>query len=145
LFDIRLNLCWISNIFFRIMENSTDKTLKDEITSLFFDIKKYIEYRYQYAKLDIFEKIILITRLLAVIVFATALFLFFILFLSISVALFFGKILHDNSLGFLLVAGIYFFLALILFLLRKYIITKPLTNYLIKILFHNKKKSKNED
>ena len=116
------------------MEN---KSLSTHTSGLFADIKEFIELKYCYGRLDAIEKFTTIASLLT-----SLLVLFFfvigiLLFLSLGLGFFFGSLLHNNFLGFLVMAGIYLLFAIILFVFRKALIIRPVQNNLLKTLFKN--------
>ena len=57
--------------------------------------------------------------------------IFFIIFLSIAGAIGIGYLVNNMALGFLIVALLYLLLAVLLFVMRKTLITKPITSALI--------------
>lgn len=92
-----------------------------KLDSLFDHLTGYIDSKIELVKVEIREEAAgLISR---VIVGFLLFFLawFFVMFLSIAGGFYFGTLLNDTYLGFLVVAGIYFLLFLLLFLLRDHI------------------------
>lgn len=60
-----------------------------------------------------------------------------LLFLSFSLAFMIGHELQSNTLGFLIVAGVYFFMALMVYVLRETLIELPILKKLSAIFFNN--------
>lgn len=63
--------------------------------------------------------------------------LFFLLFSSISLALWLGDVTQSNALGFLLVALVYGLIGLVVYLNRKKWLFLPFMNKFLKILYRN--------
>ncbi|QOD60293.1 hypothetical protein H9I45_13225 [Polaribacter haliotis] len=90
--------------------------------------KKYVDATYEYYKLKAFHILSLS--------FSTIIKLFVIgglvgtglLFASIALAIYLGDIFESLSLGYLTVAGIYFLFGILIFLLRKNIDSKIISN-----------------
>ena len=102
-----------------------------QFKQLFEQVKVYFNLRISYLRLYIAEYLIRFfsSLVLWMVIF---LFLFFVLvFSSFAFAYWFGEITGRWSMGFLIVAGFYIFLALIMFLFRRQIIVKPFTKLII--------------
>jgi len=98
---------------------------------LFEQVKVYFNLRISYLRLYIAEYLIRFfsSLVLWMVIF---LFLFFVLvFSSFAFAYWFGEITGRWSMGFLIVAGFYIFLALVMYLFRRQIIVKPFTKLII--------------
>ena len=102
-----------------------------QFKQLFEQVKVYFNLRISYLRLYIAEYLIRFfsSLVLWMVIF---LFLFFVLvFSSFAFAYWFGEITGRWSMGFLIVAGFYIFLALIMFIFRRQIIVKPFTKLII--------------
>lgn len=100
-------------------------------------ISDYVEARIELFKITAYEKIAKVSAVLfSSLVIALAGF-FVLLFLSISGGLYLGSLLHNNSLGFLIVAGIYILLLLFVIIFRKKLLEKQITDKVIEQLFKN--------
>jgi len=111
-----------------IVENFSD--LKEEL-------KEYAESSFNLIRLHIVEQ--LSRHISGFIVKAGILYILFfgLIFLSMALAFFLGELFESYGLGFLIVAGIYFLIALIFYLLRKVLIEKPVIKSFIKLFFPN--------
>lgn len=106
--------------------------LSAQVKHLIDQLKVYINLRIDYARLHVAEFLIRFFSgmVLWLVVF---LFLFFVLvFGSFAFAYWFGEITGKLWLGFVIIAGFYVFLALMIFLLRQSIIVRPFTKLVIK-------------
>lgn len=100
-------------------------------------IKEYVNAGIDSVKLNVAEKTsMLIANVLAAMVVA-AVFLFFIIFAGIALAFGLGEWIGATWAGFLIVAGLYLLLAIVVWAARERIIRLPIMNALIKQLFSN--------
>lgn len=120
----------------------SNPNLSNHLSSIYKDLKAYIDARYRYIKLDASEKLIRIVSSLTLIVVLILIFSLALLFFFIAMAFYIGNILHDNFLGFLIVAGIFVFLLLLLILLRKPLIVHPIQKSMLKSIFKPENNSK---
>jgi len=81
--------------------------------SLFKEIKTYLETRYNIARLDITEKIIVVISLILQVIIIVMLVSVILFFLSFALANFLGTYWNNPGLGFLTVTGLYILLLLI--------------------------------
>jgi hypothetical protein len=108
-----------------------DNSLSAQIKRIFDQVKIYFDLRVGYLKLYVAEYLIRFfsSLVLWMVVF---LFLFFVLvFSSFAFAYWFGEMTGRWSLGFLIIAGFYVLLAVLVIVLRKSIIIKPFTRLII--------------
>jgi hypothetical protein len=106
-------------------------SLSELINRLFEQVKVYFNLRVGYLRLYIAEYLIKFfsSLVLWMVIF---LFLFFVLvFGSFAFAYWFGEMTGRWSVGFLIIAGFYVLLAVIIFLLRRVLIVKPFTKLII--------------
>lgn len=111
-----------------------EDTVKDKLTNLFEDLKEYINIKFQILSLTLGEKV---ARVLAVISSSVAIILFlsmFIFFASFAAAFAIGNCVGGTGYGFLIVAGFYLLLGIIIFIFKSNI-EKPLINIFIKMFF----------
>ncbi|MBN2893798.1 MAG: phage holin family protein [Bacteroidales bacterium] len=99
------------------------------------DITKYVELKLDYYKLEfvevfseIFSKLISIGVILLLGIILTT-------FLLFALAFFLGEILGAYYWGFLIVSGIFMLMAIFFILMRNKILTNPLINALVAVLF----------
>jgi len=108
-----------------------NNTLSSQFKKLFDQIKLYLDLRIGLLKLNVAEYLIKFfsTLVMWMVVF---LFLFFVLvFGSFAFAYWFGNIIGEMWLGFIIIAGFYLVLALIIYWMRKSLIVKPFTNLIL--------------
>lgn len=97
-------------------------------------LKEFISTKISYYKLSAFEAIATITPQIIVYSLLGILGLFFLIFLSISLAIVIGYALCNMFLGFLIITLIYLALAVIVFIFKKRMIIDPIANMLVKKL-----------
>ena len=106
----------------------------ENISALFREAGDFLETKVQLFKLKSIDKASdaassLISKL-TVLVFVV----FFVLLLSIGLALYLGETLGKSWLGFVIVAGIYGFVGLIIYLTRKKLIKEPVAHMMLRKL-----------
>ena len=111
---------------------SSDKNV-ESIAQLIEAVKHYLGLKAEYARLDVTDKVVRLlthaTLFLVVILIALAVLLF------VSLALVWGLSRHIGFVGaFFSVAGLYILLFLMLCLLRRPLIERPLVRYLSNLL-----------
>lgn len=116
-----------------ILENGREiiETRKEMIEDLFEKTEEYIKTNVQLIKLkavDILAEVI--SSLVAKVVIGMLSF-FFLLMLNIGIAIWLGQLMGQPHYGYMVVAGFYGLLTLIIFLVRGKIISKPLSNTII--------------
>ena len=114
-----------------------------EQPSFFKEIKQliidYIEGRIQLYKISAFEKIAKITAVIFSSLIIAMLGFFLLFFLSISGGFYFADLLHSNTLGFLIIFGIYLILFVIIILFRKKLLEKYIVDKVVEKLCEEKK------
>lgn len=111
--------------------------MDSKIQEILEDSKAYASHQIELAKLKLAEKVAFkLADLLSgtILIYAGVLFL---LFVSIAGGLLFGDLVNNYGLGFLIVAGIYLILFLILYSIRNTALKRSLTNFSIKKMFEN--------
>lgn len=107
------------------------------------DVLQYVELKLQYYKLefvDVFSTIF--SKLISVGV-ALLVGVIFLTFLLFALALFLGDILGAYYWGFLIVAGVFLLLGIIFILSKNKLLTNPLVNTLIGVLFEKEIRDEN--
>jgi hypothetical protein len=107
------------------------ESLSDQIKNLYKEIKVYINLRISYLRLNMAEFLIRFFSgfVLWGVIF---LFLFFVLvFGSFAFAFWFGELTGKMSLGFLIIAGLYVLLALLIYAFRRPLIVRPFSKMII--------------
>ncbi|POY39165.1 hypothetical protein C3K47_01325 [Solitalea longa] len=112
-----------------------------DTNTLVDNIKDYIALKLRIVTLSVAENT---ANLLASLITRAAVLLFVIMFCffaSTALALYLGQLLQNQALGFLIVAGIYLFISLIIILIKDKYLEKPLVNTVIRNFF----KGSNDD
>ncbi len=111
-----------------------NKNIKDDVLALVTELKTYINLRSSLLSLQIrktaAELISSISSSAVLIIFASMAFVFG----SFALAYYLAEVLQSFSLGFLCVAGIYFFMLMVAFLFRK-VLKNYISNTIIRELF----------
>ena len=108
-------------------------------------IKEYVSTRIASVKLNAAEKSSkTIAGIISVAVVLLA-FVFFIIFASIAAAYIFAKLTGEMYWGFLIVAGIYLLIGLLLWLMREKMLRLPVTNAILRQLFKEDNEADEED
>jgi len=113
--------------------------------SIFKEIKTYLEIKYNLARLDVTEKIIVIMTLVIQVFIFVMLSSVILFFLSLALGNYLGNCLNDIGLGFLIVTGIYGLILLLFIVFRKPLIINPLNKKLIHLLLTRHKEEENHE
>ncbi|HUX95753.1 MAG TPA: hypothetical protein VMV47_08470 [Bacteroidales bacterium] len=113
--------------------------------SIFKELKTYLETKYDVTRLDITEKIIVVSTLMLQLFVFVLLSSIILLFLSFAFANYIGDYWDNTSIGFLILSGINTLLLLIIIIFRKTFIIKPVSKILIQILLTQHKENEDED
>jgi len=114
-----------------------EKTLKDDLGRLLKDFRSYLDARYDVARLDVTEKLIIIASLFITLIAVLFIVISFTLYASLSMAFYLNSVMHTNVSGFLIVGTVYLLLAVIVLVFRNSLITKPLLKTLIRVLLRS--------
>jgi hypothetical protein len=114
------------------------------MVSLFNEIKKYLEAKYNLARLDVTEKSIIVFSLIIQIIIVALLSSLILIALSLTLGYFLGNYWDSNGLGFLAVTGLYILLLLVFIIFRKALIIRPVSRVLIRQLL-NRNNEEGED
>lgn len=98
-------------------------------------VKEYVNTRVESVKLSVAEKSSALVANLVAGMLVAAVFLFFLIFAGIALALVLGEWTGKMWAGFLIVAGIYLLFGIIVWIAREKIIRLPVMNAMIKQLF----------
>lgn len=104
----------------------------EEVTS---NVKKYINTNYALIKLETLDKTSLVASSLISGLIVSIVTILFVFFLSISAGFYLAYRFNDFSLGFIIVAGFYFVIVMILLLTRKRLLENPIRNKIIRKVF----------
>ena len=108
------------------------------------DVKEYIDANIQYVKLELTQKITLTVSNIMLWSTIGVLALFFQLFLSVALGLWLGRILANVVIGMAIVAVLYAFLILMVFIFRKQIFMNPTLRSVVKIFFDDAQQDKHK-
>ncbi|EFN91121.1 hypothetical protein [Prevotella amnii] len=112
---------------------SNDKNV-ETIAQLFKVLKRYFGLQAEYTKLSIVEIIVRLLTAVALIAVFVTLFLIALIYFSFAAAIAIGEALGCALWGYLIVGFAYIILFLIMLMLRKVIIEKPLVRFLSSLL-----------
>lgn len=107
-------------------------------------VQEYVKDRILLLKLEAVEKISRLTATIVSGLLITIFSFFIILFVSIMVGYLIGEALHHAYWGFAIVAGVYVFLLMLIIILRKHLIERPIINAVIDVFFEKKKHNDKE-
>lgn len=103
----------------------------NNIEKLFSDTKDYLDTRVELAKLQAVEKASELVSSSVVMILLFILFATVFLFGSIALGFYLSEKTGSNSIGFLCVAGIYLFFAIIIYISKESLIKKPVSDMII--------------
>lgn len=106
-------------------------------------IKEYVNTRIESVKLNAAEKSSAVVANVLAGIFVAVVFLFFIVFASVALSFGLGEWIGKTWAGFLIVAGLYLLLGIVVWAARGKLIRLPLMNAMIQQLF--KKDEEDED
>lgn len=115
---------------------SDDKNI-DNIESLFKEIKNYVLLQRDYFKLDLVEKLSILVSALVVAVLLMAFVTIGLFYLSFSVVYALEPLIGSLTGSYAVVGGLFFLLAVIVYVLRKPLIIVPLINFLGKLFLQD--------
>lgn len=106
-----------------------------KVEELTDNVKEYVNNKIELAKLNVAEKSSsVLSNLMAGIIVAIV-FTLFVVFASVALSLVLGEWLGETWIGFLIVAGIYLLIGLIIWFGREKIIRLPIMNTILQQLF----------
>ena len=119
--------------------------IADNISEVVDASKTYIEANLKLFKLSLLERLSKVVSLIISTTLVMLVGMLFVLFLSLSAAIFIGSLLNDMALGFLIMG--LFFLVIVLFLWakRKTLVLNPIIRTLNDIVFEDTENNEDED
>ena len=102
----------------------SDKKIGEHLNDLSDDAKTYIKSEIAFYKLDAYKKLIKATSSILKIVINSGILILVFAFLSIGLSLFLGRLLGLYYIGFLIVAGFYAIIFILMFIFGKPFIDK---------------------
>ena len=118
--------------------------IKESYQQLWQDSKKYLELRYDLLRVELLEKISLISALLLTAVVAILLGTIIFTYLSILLLLWLETVLGSMIAGLCIIIGIHLILFACIFAFRKQWFINPLVRQFSKIIFSDKKQEEEE-
>jgi predicted membrane protein len=113
--------------------------------SIFKGIRKYLELRYNLARLDITEKTIIVISIVILALIIVMFFSVILLILSLALANYLGEHWDNMVLALLTTAGLDILLLVIFIIFKDNIVIEPLSKILIHRLLKQQKKEEDED
>ncbi len=98
-------------------------------------VNEHVDTRMQYLRLLITEKVAIMFSKMGSMFILIGLFVLFFLFISISGALWIGKYYENYALGFLMVSGFYFLIAIVYLLFRHSFFEKKMQDTVVNSLY----------
>lgn len=120
------------------------ENIATDIELLYNKAEKYTKTSFELLQLNTIDKTSDVISSLAVITSMVIIVAMFILFINIGISLLIGKLLNDYAMGFFLISGFYFIVALIVFVFRKTFIKIPIDNLIVSKLLKDKIIAENE-
>ncbi|MCW3807236.1 phage holin family protein [Plebeiibacterium marinum] len=113
------------------------ETISEEISDIKKEINTYINSKIDLTKLQAAEDLSRFVSGIAVKLVLFYIGLFVLLFVSMAGAFAIGSYTQSNEIGFIAVAGIYFLIAIIFYLLKGKLIQTPVIKSFIQLFFPN--------
>ncbi|WP_396162696.1 hypothetical protein [Flavobacterium sp.] len=120
------------------------ENIATDIELLYNKAEKYTKTSFELLQLNTIDKTSDVISSLAVVTSMVIIVAMFILFINIGISLLIGKLLNDYAMGFFLISGFYFIVALIVFVFRKTFIKIPIDNLIVSKLLKDKIIAENE-
>lgn len=111
--------------------------LKENVDSIQENAKAYLESSISYYKLWGFKVAMKSTTMIIKFFLISICLMIFLLFISIAGAIALGEMMDSYLIGFLIIAGIYLILALLLFLVKDKIVEGPILEKFSEIFFND--------
>lgn len=108
-----------------------DNSLSAQFKKIIDQVKVYLDLKVGYLKLHVAEYLIRFFSGLVLWMVLFFILFFVIVFGSFAFAYWFGELTGRWSVGFLIIAGFYILLAILIYALRKSIIVKPFTRHIL--------------
>jgi hypothetical protein len=122
-----------------------DDSLSAQIKKIFDLVKVYLDLQVGYVKLNVAEYLIRFFSSLVLWLVLFWILFFVVVFGSFAFAYWFGELTGRWSLGFLIIAGCYILLAILIYSFRRSIIVRPFTRLILSQMDLDKlKDSENE-
>ena len=120
------------------------ENIATDIELLYKKAEQYSKTSFELLQLNTIDKTSDVISSLSVVISISIIVAMFTLFINIGISLFIGNLLNDYAMGFLLVSGFYFIVAIIVFIFRKTLIKIPIDNLIVSKLLKDKIISEDE-
>ena len=120
------------------------ENIATDIELLYKKAEQYSKTSFELLQLNTIDKTSDVISSLSVVISISIIVAMFTLFINIGISLFIGKLLNDYAMGFFLVSGFYFIVAIIVFIFRKTLIKIPIDNLIVSKLLKDKIISEDE-
>ena len=120
------------------------ENIATDIELLYKKAEQYSKTSFELLQLNTIDKTSDVISSLSVVISISIIVAMFTLFINIGFSLFIGKLLNDYAMGFFLVSGFYFIVAIIVFIFRKTLIKIPIDNLIVSKLLKDKIISEDE-
>jgi hypothetical protein len=114
------------------------ENIATNIELLYKKAEQYSKTSFELLQLNTIDKISDVISSLSVVISISIIVAMFTLFINIGISLYIGKLLNDYAMGFFLVSGFYFIVAIIVYLFRKSLIKIPIDNLIVSKLLKDK-------
>ena len=114
------------------------ENIATNIELLYKKAEQYSKTSFELLQLNTIDKISDVISSLSVVISISIIVAMFTLFINIGISLYIGKLLNDYAMGFFLVSGFYFIVAIIVYLFRKSLIKIPIDNLIVSKLLKEK-------
>ena len=118
--------------------------IADNISEVVDASKTYIEANLKLFKLSLLERLSKVVSLIISTTLVMLVGMLFVLFLSISAAMFIGSLLDSRTLGFLFMALFFLVIVIFLWVKRKTLVINPIIRTLNDIVFDNPENDEDE-
>ncbi|WP_395655359.1 hypothetical protein [Flavobacterium sp.] len=120
------------------------ENIATNIELLYKKAEQYSKTSFELLQLNTIDKISDVISSLSVVISISIIVAMFTLFINIGISLYIGKLLNDYAMGFFLVSGFYFIVAIVVYLFRKSLIKIPIDNLIVSKLLKDKIIAENE-
>lgn len=110
----------------------------DSMQDLFFEVRKYLELQKDYIKLDLVEKLTIILSTLILILILIILGMIALFYLSFTFAYIIAPYVGGLTGSYAIITGIIVLIIALIYIFRKNLIIRPMTNFLAKVLLNDK-------
>lgn len=111
--------------------SETIEERKEIIEDLFEKAEEYVKTNIELAKLKITDKVADVVGAVVTQIALVLVVFFFFLMINMGIAFWLGTVMGNTHTGFIVVAGFYFLIGLVLFAFRKSILKTPISNSII--------------